>query len=134
MIKRIVGFSLFTLLILSLLLYLGGVRADTISDLGVQKFLANVTKRYNSWSFKIPSIPKVPTINRPSGKVKELITAVIYVVNILIAIVNFIIMLINFLVMFFNTVISIIQFILTLVVSVKDWLALFGISGNVSLT
>lgn len=134
MIKRIIAFSLFGMLVVSLFLYLGGVRVGDITDYGINTFLKSITQKYNSWSFKIPSIPKVPELKKPEGKVKEIITALIWIVNLLVAIVNFVIMLVNFFIMFFNTLISIIQFILTLVISVKDWLKLFGISGSVSLT
>lgn len=128
MIKRIVAFSMFALLIVALVLYFAGVRAETLDSLYVNDFLKNVANRYNAWKFQIPSIPKVPNITRPSGKVFEIITALIWVVNLLIAIVNFIITLVNFLVMFFNTIISILQFILTMVYSIKDWINLFTVS------
>lgn len=132
MLRKMLLFLMFGFMVIAFLLSLFGVTSIGTGEKW-NVFLRSFSTAFNSWSFKIPSIPKVKNISKPSGQVVEIITALIWIVNMFIALLNGIITMINVLVMVMNFVISIFQFVLTFIYCIKDFFNSLGVQEGSSL-
>lgn len=126
MTSRLILFVMFPCLLIALLLSLAGVHQVEFGDT-YYTFLSGVTHSFDSWSFEIPNIPKIPRINDGGFDDSGLILGVLIKIgNFLVTIINAIISVLNILVTIVNVVIQIIQFCLTLIwslINFRDTLA-----------
>lgn len=122
MIKKISFYFFLPMAVLAMLLSLAGVHYIGF-DNTYYNFLQTVNIRLASWSLEIPNIPNIPRISSTnSQKAFELITALIWIGNLLVQFFNGVINLVNILILILNLVIQLVQFIITLVYSIKDFI------------
>lgn len=107
MIKRLVVKSLFFLFLISLLLYIGGVRPPLRLSSDVMNFLRRVVTVFESWKFELPTAPAAVT-GLGSG---------------FDAFVNWFIDFWNGLISIINVVISLLQFMITLITQLFQFIS-----------
>lgn len=127
MIKRIVFYLMFALLVIAFVLSFVGVKKVEFGD-DYYNFLNNLSQRYNSWQFSIPNIPKISKIDTAGNGVFDAVSFFKWFGNVFVGLLNAMITVINVIILIFNTVIHVIQFISTLVYCVIDFKN--TVSGN----
>jgi len=115
MTNRLIVFLLFPCLIIALTLSLAGVHQIEFGNT-YYNFLRDVNRDFQSWSFQIPSIPKITPMRDGGFDSGGLIISVLIKIgNFFVNVINGLISVLNVLITIINVLISLIQFVLTLV-------------------
>lgn len=116
MLQKIISWSLFGCLIISLLLALAGV-TEVTPDKNFYYFFSNVSAKFHDWEeFKIPDIPFIPEATQGGSDVLQVLRNIG----------NGIITFLNVLVLILNVVISVIKFLVALVWCIVDYINLLS--------
>lgn len=123
MIKKIIAFLFLPMLIVSLFLSFAGVTYIDPTSSVFMDFFRSISFRYNEFNFTIPNIPSIPDIeSSSSSKPFELITALIWIGNLLVKFFNGVIAVVNIVILILNVVIKVIEFVIAFVWAIVDFI------------